>query len=638
MCARKDVSYHNNFGNPFGVANPQYSFGAHMNNQLDDPSSGGPFPHLTQTPSFEDHDDNLAKCHNEGQNTDSMETQIKHEKKDEDSDLYIEEDAEDCFPTLGRGDRRVYSNQSDESEVDGPTKKRKLNKDGRERKLRKPRGHLRRWDETDLARALIGIVWACGENGINIPFAQAANLVDDRCTASALQQAILKMCVKLNKEGAQLPKIKMNWPKKGEAASEGKTTTRDNGKLPRKKPTLTQGTQCHITTLTTLRGSKGQQTLMTAGLEDHYGSQKAANVQVQSAEGSLVATQTDNSTSVAEPQESVVKAYESPNEHLSSELIDADSTFEPNLSFDSTTGRRRKAAEKGSTANVTPPMQIDSSPVCPSAPTRSRDHGEDVFAPFANNIASCSIGFAQQYPSISVPHGQSSRFAYPCLPPAGTPTTPFIQHLSMAGFGPQSNVMSRGFNNTTGLSSFNSSGSSNNSSYGAGSQDGQTLSGSEFDFSKPSLSSDRRDSFFASGASSQANQGTHMPGANIRSDVDREIRNANDRFMAAMSACVPKNKQTAMPAEKASRSDSRINPRRIKSRSQQDGHHPREVPMLGLDTIDNPFGGSFGDIANDSFEGEADVSPDNGDDVSPGNDDGAFGKASSDFANSYTMD
>lgn len=130
-----------------------------------------------------------------------------------------------------------------------PGKKRKVNKNGRVRKIREPRGHLRRWDESDVSRALVGIVWACGENGVVIPFAQAAKLVDQDCTSGALQQAILKLHDKMNKDGAQLPKIKMNWPKK--PSSGGNAVIRDNGKVPRKKPTLAQATQCNIVSFST---------------------------------------------------------------------------------------------------------------------------------------------------------------------------------------------------------------------------------------------------------------------------------------------------------------------------------------------------------------------------------------------------
>jgi hypothetical protein len=123
----------------------------------------------------------------------------------------------------------------------------KLNKDGQPRKSRAPRAPLRRWDENDLTKALIGIVWACGEAGLQIPFNQAAQLIDDTCTASALQQAILKLHAQMLKERKQLPKIKMHWPKKGGTRSD--VVFRDAGKVPRRKPTMRQGGQILIITL-----------------------------------------------------------------------------------------------------------------------------------------------------------------------------------------------------------------------------------------------------------------------------------------------------------------------------------------------------------------------------------------------------
>jgi hypothetical protein len=128
----------------------------------------------------------------------------------------------------------------------------------------------------------MGIVWACGENGVVIPFGQAAKIVDQDCTSGALQQAILKMHDKLNKDGAQLPRIKMNWPKKPNTG--GKSVVRDNGKVPRKKPTCTQATQCNIVSLPTLPhdnvapGNRAVQGDFVLGLHD------TTNIQVQHAQ------------------------------------------------------------------------------------------------------------------------------------------------------------------------------------------------------------------------------------------------------------------------------------------------------------------------------------------------------------------
>jgi len=149
-----------------------------------------------------------------------------------------EEDSEYADEPM-RKRKRVGPKNSTDSE--------KLNKDGQPRKSRAPRAPLRRWDENDLIKALIGIVWACGEAGLPIPFGQAAQLIDDTCTASALQQAILKLHAQMLKEGKQLPKIKMHWPKKG--GDKSTVVFRDAGKVPRRKPTMRRPTQSFIITL-----------------------------------------------------------------------------------------------------------------------------------------------------------------------------------------------------------------------------------------------------------------------------------------------------------------------------------------------------------------------------------------------------
>jgi hypothetical protein len=128
----------------------------------------------------------------------------------------------------------------------GDTLKETVNKDGQLRKSRAPRAPLRRWGQTDLAGALIGIVWACGEAGIKIPFDQAAQLIDVNCTAGALQQAILKLHAQMATEGKQYPKIKMHWPKKGVAES---SVVRDASKVPRRKPTMRRAEQSFLITL-----------------------------------------------------------------------------------------------------------------------------------------------------------------------------------------------------------------------------------------------------------------------------------------------------------------------------------------------------------------------------------------------------
>ncbi|PVH98250.1 hypothetical protein DM02DRAFT_682611 [Periconia macrospinosa] len=136
---------------------------------------------------------------------------------------------------FGDTPRKNKAKEDSDSEYEEHGKKRKLNKNGEPRKVRKPRGHLRQWDDEDVARALMGLVWAAGENGIRLPFDQAAQMVGQNCTASALQQAILKIHSKLNDQGAQIPKIKMNWPSKVANPSDSNDGDRDLHKADRRR-------------------------------------------------------------------------------------------------------------------------------------------------------------------------------------------------------------------------------------------------------------------------------------------------------------------------------------------------------------------------------------------------------------------
>jgi hypothetical protein len=60
----------------------------------------------------------------------------------------------------------------------------------------------------------LGIVWACGEAGIQIPFDQASQVVSESCTAGAMQQALLKLRGKQIADGHQIPSLKMAWTRK----------------------------------------------------------------------------------------------------------------------------------------------------------------------------------------------------------------------------------------------------------------------------------------------------------------------------------------------------------------------------------------------------------------------------------------
>jgi hypothetical protein len=112
---------------------------------------------------------------------------------------------------------------SDYSESDyderRPSKVPKLNKDGIPRKPRQPRPKLLKWDDNDWKNVALGLVWACGENGIQIPFDQASQVVSESCTAGALQQALLKLRGKQIAEGFQIPSLRMAWTRKNKNAT-----------------------------------------------------------------------------------------------------------------------------------------------------------------------------------------------------------------------------------------------------------------------------------------------------------------------------------------------------------------------------------------------------------------------------------
>jgi len=101
-----------------------------------------------------------------------------------------------------------------EYEDECPRKVPKLNKDGAPRKPRQPRAKLLKWTDDDWKNVLLGIVWACGETGVQIPFQQAAQVVGETCTAGALQQALLKLRVKQIAEGHKIPSLRMAWTRK----------------------------------------------------------------------------------------------------------------------------------------------------------------------------------------------------------------------------------------------------------------------------------------------------------------------------------------------------------------------------------------------------------------------------------------
>ena len=148
--------------------------------------------------------------------------------------------------------------EGSESEDERPRKAAKLNKGGEPRKPRRPRPKLLKWSDDDWKNVILGIVWACGETGVQIPFEQAAQVVDEHCTAGALQQALLKLRGKQIAEGYQIPSLKMAWTRKNKYSSSPSSSANpksaqvpDAGKnaFPRKQPTRVEGTQSKIVTL-----------------------------------------------------------------------------------------------------------------------------------------------------------------------------------------------------------------------------------------------------------------------------------------------------------------------------------------------------------------------------------------------------
>lgn len=153
-----------------------------------------------------------------------------------------------------------YNGEHEESDLEDrrPYKAPKINKDGMPRKPRQPRAKLLKWSDNDWKNVVLGIIWACGECGLQIPFEQASQVVGERCTAGALQQAVLKLRMKQVEEGNKIPALKMAWTRKsrtpGSSVSDANLNdvqipSKTKTVLPRKKPTRFVGNQSHIATL-----------------------------------------------------------------------------------------------------------------------------------------------------------------------------------------------------------------------------------------------------------------------------------------------------------------------------------------------------------------------------------------------------
>lgn len=142
-----------------------------------------------------------------------------------------------------------------ESDQDGrpASKIPKTNKDGAPRKPRQPRPKLLKWSDDDWKNVVLGIIWACGETGVQIPFDQAAQVVGQNCTAGALQQAVLKLRGKQISEGFQIPSLRMAWTRKNKnsalSSSDANDKTEQGPSTNVASTTLMQGTQSLIVTL-----------------------------------------------------------------------------------------------------------------------------------------------------------------------------------------------------------------------------------------------------------------------------------------------------------------------------------------------------------------------------------------------------
>ncbi|KAF2107575.1 hypothetical protein BDV96DRAFT_606416 [Lophiotrema nucula] len=103
-------------------------------------------------------------------------------------------------------------------------------KDGA-RKKRAPRPPLRKWNDPDWKMAVLGIVWACGEEGLRIPFDKAAKIVAPTVSGGGLQQALLKLRNKMEGEGRYVDSLKMNWTRKNGAGAKNGTGSKKAGEV-----------------------------------------------------------------------------------------------------------------------------------------------------------------------------------------------------------------------------------------------------------------------------------------------------------------------------------------------------------------------------------------------------------------------
>jgi hypothetical protein len=186
--------------------------------------------------------------------TDVMPDMVIEAAQSASDDAYVKEEAteENLVSSTPLGDSEYSESDYDERR---PPKVPKLNKDGVPRKPRQPRPKLLKWDDNDWKNVALGLVWACGENGLQIPFDQASQVVSKSCTAGALQQALLKLRGKQINEGFQIPSLRMAWTRKNKNASSSSTNTNSSKTqeialaTPKKNCTRFAGNQSLIVTL-----------------------------------------------------------------------------------------------------------------------------------------------------------------------------------------------------------------------------------------------------------------------------------------------------------------------------------------------------------------------------------------------------
>ncbi|KAF2474134.1 uncharacterized protein BDR25DRAFT_385603 [Lindgomyces ingoldianus] len=103
------------------------------------------------------------------------------------------------------------------------------------RKSRAPREKLLNWKDSDnYEMLLLGIVGACGEHNIRIPFAAAAEFAGFNksrkklCSSGMMQQALIKLKERKVSQGKRLRSLHMSWTKKADAGLQ-RPASRDAG-------------------------------------------------------------------------------------------------------------------------------------------------------------------------------------------------------------------------------------------------------------------------------------------------------------------------------------------------------------------------------------------------------------------------